>query len=344
MAKITYNLSPFDATRASQGALCVMVSSGYSGATITNVTISGGAEVRTADFYGAGICRVQGMNYILVINSIVYAFNEKGRSSNTNSRGYKLMLGVMADSVSTIGNTVDTTTTGGTTRNGTGDSTTISDVAGQSVVDSLNARDHFAVQALKAMMEKVADPASLSNNEMNFYCQQAYQWAANMMTVAASSRASLTDNTAGTSTATEAIGELSTNTEKLLNNLIVELEKTNANLLIGENTYTAERITIPELNALIGKLVDNTRGNVIYKYRNVSEAESDGWAYDTTNNVWKKAGYDDNSAAYTDAGAETLPTWKYVNVVSIAELPELIQAIKDMDTHICAKLQALVDK
>lgn len=226
MAKITYKLSPFDATSASQGALCVMVSGGYpeaEGTTITNVDIIEGAEVKNANFFGAGICRKVNSQYLLVINSIAYTFNASGSGTSYNSRDYKLMIGEIADSISTVGNTVDTTTTGGTTRTNDGSSTTISDEAGQSVVDSLNARDHFAVQALKAMMEKVADPASLSNNEMNFYCQQAYQWAANMMTLAASSRASLDDETASTSTSTVAIGSLESNTEKLLNNLVAEL-------------------------------------------------------------------------------------------------------------------------
>lgn len=234
MAKITYKLSAFNAKKASQGSLVVMVDKNLTineDSHITNVTIVGGAEVRTDDFYGAGICRIVGQGtYCFTVNSTTYNFTSDGRALGTESINYKLVMGTVVTSLSTVGNSVNTPSTGHTTRSidGEGNKKDTTEVVegGQAVVNNLNARDTFALQALHGLFNnmKEKDPASLSDSEMNFYCQQAYQWAANMMLVAASSRASFKDDTAVPTTNPEDVGDLTSNTEKLLNNLIVALE------------------------------------------------------------------------------------------------------------------------
>lgn len=259
MAKITYNLSAFDSVKASAGALVVMVSSGYSNATITNVNITGGTEVANIDFFGAGICRPESDNkYNFTVNSIVYSFDRSGIAKSTNATGKKLMMAAVNNSISTTGNTVDAASSGSTTRSSDGDTTTVVENV-QRVVDSLNARDNFALQALHGIFNNMKkDPATLSDNEMVYYCQQAYQWAANMMTVAASSRAKLNDTTATDITEPVEVGSFETNTEKLLNNIIFALERTDYKETIGTGDAAvdeySERIINPKLNKLLEDL------------------------------------------------------------------------------------------
>jgi hypothetical protein len=92
-------------------------------------------------------------------------------------------------------------------------------------------RDNFALKALKTLMQRSEkDPSSLSNNEMSFYCDVAYQWAANTMSAAAKVRATIEDET-GPSVAEES---LTTNTEKLLYDMseaIIEAQATMEDLV-----------------------------------------------------------------------------------------------------------------
>lgn len=171
------------------------------------------------------------------------------------------------------------------------------------------------------------DPASLSNNEMSFYCDVAYQWAANMMSAAAKVRATMQDET-GTSVDEES---LTTNTEKLLYDMSEALNKTATKIIVGGSQLDAQRITIPELT---DSIKNYTRGSVIYKYRNKGEAEADGWSYSSGSSQWQKVGYNAVSGSYTDGDALGLPTWKYVNVVSIAELKDVVIELKGIKTQL----------
>lgn len=232
MAKVTYKLSAFNATKAKLGTLCIMVSKTLAVTdgvtTITNVTITNGKEVRTADFYGAGICRFTSPNnYTFTINSQSYVFRENGSANSMEAFPYKLVMGDLADEISTTGNSINTSTSSSTTRRPSGDDTEISDTSGQAYVDSLNARDQFAIQALKIMFSRTEqDPSTMDNSQMNFFCQQAYQLAANMMTLSANSRATLDDTTATDIPEQVEVGSLETNTEKILNNIFSALCRT----------------------------------------------------------------------------------------------------------------------
>lgn len=242
MAKITYNLSAFDPLKAKQGALCIMVTTSYSEATIVNTS---------ASFGGAGICKYKdGDRYLLTVNSVLYSFNKQGNSADGSS--YKLLLGEVQQELSGAGGAVESNIKTVVTRNADGTySSETTEEDNTVLVEGLTVRDNFALNALKTLMQRSEkDPSSLSNNEMAFYCDVAYQWAANMMSAAARVRATMEDET-GPSVAEES---LTTNTEKLL--------------------------------------------------------------YDMS-----------------DAIIDTKET-----------LEDLVQAVQDLDTHICTKLQALVDK
>lgn len=204
--KVTYNLRNFVAAKASSGALCVMTLKNYSSGTITSTD---------AAFGGAGICRlVAPKTYALTVSSVVYLFNEMGNSVDEDSENYKLHLGEipqdLAGAGGAVGSDVKTVVTRAT--DGTYTSDTI-EQANTVLIESLNARDNFAINALRTIMMRAdKDPATLSNNEMAYYCDVAYQWASNMMTAAAKVRATIEDESGPS--VDEA--SLTSNTEKLL--------------------------------------------------------------------------------------------------------------------------------
>lgn len=224
MAKITYNLSPFDPAKAKQGALCVMVLKDYSESTILNTNPS---------FGGVGICRYKDPGtYLITISSELYKFNEKGNSSDLTSKAYKLLLGEVQQTLSGAGGAVESNTRTVVTRSADGTySSETTEEDNTVLVEGLTVRDNFALNALKTLMQRSEkDPSSLSNNEMSFYCDVAYQWAANMMSAAAKVRATIEDET-GPSVAEES---LTTNTEKLLYDMseaIIEAQATMEDLV-----------------------------------------------------------------------------------------------------------------
>lgn len=242
MAKITYSLSQFDRGEASQGRLAVMLDKDYDivkNSSIFNIRIKDNKEVRENYFYGAGLCRkTPGGSFVFTVDGISYTFNDKGIGVTQESSPYKLVMGTIVNEAAASGNAIATSTTSHTTRDASGDTTEVTEEAGQSVVDSLNARDTFALQALHGLFNNMGeDPATVSSSVMTHYCEQAYKWAASMMLVAANSRASFTDAQAGgTVTPSESVS-LETNTDKLLNNIIVAIETlsdTIVNILIPE--------------------------------------------------------------------------------------------------------------
>lgn len=93
------------------------------------------------------------------------------------------------------------------------------------VVDSLNARDQFAMQALGELLGHIPDPSVLGENERNHFCNSAYEWAANMMTAAAKARATIKYVKEGTEEEVYDSGvTLNNNTEKLLNNIAAAID------------------------------------------------------------------------------------------------------------------------
>ena len=204
--KVTYNLKNFVAAKASSGALCVMTLKNYSSGTITSIDDA---------FRGAGICRLAApKTYALTVSSVVYLFNEMGNSVDEDSENYKLHLGEIPQDLTGAGGAVESDIKTVVTRatDGTYTSDTV-EQANTVLIESLNARDNFAINALRTIMMRAdKDPATLSNNEMAYYCDVAYQWASNMMTAAAKVRATIEDESGPS--VDEA--SLTSNTEKLL--------------------------------------------------------------------------------------------------------------------------------
>lgn len=145
----------------------------------------------------------------------------------------------------------------------------------QVVVDDLNARDKFAIEALNSLVANISNPAALSGNEMHYYCESAYEWAAHMMTAAAKSRSTVGREYREGTTA-ETVTNLSNNTEKLLNNLVITTSNISDSLkrtdvVVGttgsgdnvSNLYaekiTLDKITMSDLQALI----DQKRGKTV---------------------------------------------------------------------------------
>lgn len=245
MAKQTYILKPFESSKASAGALCVMVKNGVSDK-ITNINSDGTAN---PNFMGAGICTQGNGGFTMMINGVVYQFNSKGEGLHPLSiRSWKLMLGEIEATINTSGNAATSNTTTIVTRGQDGSTTTKVDYSKTNdvIIDSLNARDEFAVNVLKQLLSSVPNPSALSNNEMNFFCNRAYQWAANMMEASANARGSFTQE-ASTTTGTPSnvttradvtTESLSSNTEKLLNNIVSALERTDyAETVSGKVIY-----------------------------------------------------------------------------------------------------------
>lgn len=254
MAVTKYKILAFDATKAQQGALCAVV--------LTSV--NAGEELSTAEWTGTGenplkgvsICRFSSPNnYTATIKSVTYTFNERGIAKNTTDTDYKLMLAETLDKASEIGSVVETDGTTGITRSADGSVTYTSEDDLSVVVSTLEARDQFAMQALKTLMERMdKDPSTISDNEMSFLCEQAYQWAANMMTQASKVRATVTTVGSGGSSGsgtTRSVdvdnSELTDTTDKLLNNIVSAIEKTDESEGTGDNIKYYERVSIPKL-------------------------------------------------------------------------------------------------
>jgi hypothetical protein len=83
---------------------------------------------------------------------------------------------------------------------------------------------------------------------MDYYCNAAYEWAGLMMTAAANARPSSVNNGETTPTSeTVPVSTLDNNTEILLNNMLVEFEKTDTNINTPDSPVLAKRIDVPRL-------------------------------------------------------------------------------------------------
>ena len=164
-----YKVTAFDSKAAVEGGLCVMVPANYSIPASPNNTINTTGSGST-NFKGAGICRfVKPDKFLFTVDSVVYTFNSEGKAAALNSVGMKLLMGEVTETLASAGARV--------TRG-----------SSNYAINSLSARDEFAIQALRGLLRTIEDPASLSDTEKRYYCDVAYQWAANMMQSAAYTR------------------------------------------------------------------------------------------------------------------------------------------------------------
>lgn len=298
MAKITYKLSTFDAQQASSGKLCVMVSSGFSESSIANGGYSNNIWTPNTSFNGAGICRVLSPSrYLLIVDSVQYTFNNHGEAVSTNASGWKLMMGEPQVTPASSGNYIDSSTSSTTTRGGETPGTAVTDEPSSLFIDNLNARDQFASNILKGMLSHIEDPSVLSDNEIAFYCDTAYRWAAYMMSSAANARSTMQYSSSGgeggeegdEDSATRSVdvnnASLESNTEKLLYNLVAELEKTNRNVGTAQTPVYAERVCIPELISWLTHYTSHTEGSqtttvglydLIQAIRSISSGSGEG--------------------------------------------------------------------
>lgn len=267
MAKQTYILKPFEHSKASSGALCIMVKNGVSDK-ITNINSDGTVN---SNFMGAGICTQGNGGFTMMINGVVYQFNSKGEGLYPLSiRSWKLMLGEVETIINTSGNAATSNTTTIVTRGQDGSTTTKVDYSKTNdvIIDSLNARDEFAVNVLKQLLSSIPNPSAISNNEMNFFCNRAYQWAANMMEASANARGTFTQEASSTTGIPSNIttradissDSLSSNTEKLLNNIVSALERTDYAETISDKIVYSERVKV-QFSELIDFLNTYVKGD-----------------------------------------------------------------------------------
>ncbi len=237
MARMEYKLKNFDAEMAEQGALCAMVIIG-TGASIYNIGTDG---TTNSNFMGVGICKKESSEcYSMIVNSVYYKFTAGGKCIYpSTAKSYMLKMATPNVSLNTAGNNSASSSTVVSSRGSDGKITTKVNYEQSSdiVIDTLNARDEFAVHALRELLCHVDNPSVLSDNEMNFYCNRAYQWAANMMSASANARSTFKQEAAASTGTTETKADttdksdvdtstLTSNTEKLLNNIVSALERT----------------------------------------------------------------------------------------------------------------------
>lgn len=258
IARTQYQLAKFDSNKAKAYSLVAMVKTSVSDtAIIENMNAS---SVWNSDFKGAGICKIRSSSgsFEFTVEGETYLFNSSGESANSISSGYKLTMASIVESVGASGNAATGTQHGSTTRGADGSIVDNGVTYEQKTIaiDSLNARDHFAVEALNSIINKMEqDPTTLSDGAISHYCQQAYRYAAYMMTASANARGIFTDNTETTADAKkEAIGSLESNTDKLINNLIVALERVQTKTIIDDKEVYAQAVDFKNLDEILAKM------------------------------------------------------------------------------------------
>lgn len=267
MTKIQYRLNNFDSEQARNGALCALVPVRYSdGSDIWSIV----NNVPNPDLKGAGTCEVTASaTFRFFADSKLYSIDKNGNCINDST--VKLMLATIVDSkVKYVGSVVPSTARARATRSMAGaDGIGNSEISYESerniYIDSLNARDQFATDILKGIMAHMEkDPTSVSEHIMQQYCESAYKWASFMLYSAANSRGEVIDNTETKITKKVAVGELENNQEKLFNNIIYSMEKTDFEEDGKDKEGNpikiySERIINPVLNTLIRKYLRSSK-------------------------------------------------------------------------------------
>lgn len=225
MAQRVYKIAEFSKSKASGGCLCAMlkiqdvIDHQLIGKTIKNIEDDGSPGLY---YHGTGICKFSNGLYVLTINGISYTFDNNGIGSSSNAKDYMLLNCTVEKDLIFIGNTAKSRSSSTVTT--TDEGTSVVEQYGEQkniVVNGLNARDQFAIQALQFLVAKEKNPSSLGDNEITDYCDAAYRWAANMMEAAANARAEYKDKTS----ASVSSDDLGSNTEKLLYDIQNRLEE-----------------------------------------------------------------------------------------------------------------------
>lgn len=262
MARTQYQVTTFNQDLAKAYSLVAMVKTEVTSSTVLyNIDEHG---TPNPNFKGAGITKYKSSNgrFEFWYDGTTYLFSTNGEASDAASAGYKLMMAKVLENVNPSGNAATGTNSGSTERDQYGNiiDTGVTYGTKTILIDYQNARDQFATEILNSILQKLeVDPANLDSSTRSHYCQVAYDWAANMMTAAANARGTFTDATETSASARqEAIGSLENTTDKLLNNLIVALERTDVQTVVDGQTTYAKKVSLPDLQSIVTQMIAET--------------------------------------------------------------------------------------
>ena len=238
-------------------ALCVVAKPGKQGGDIVSSS-------NPEDCVGAGICSEKDSTgrYSCVVDGIVYKFTPSGKPANNEASNWWCYLAKAnkeAVDAGTVVGEIDGKTIvreeDGSIRFLPGEKVSVS-------VNNLNARDQYALQVLHGFLEHIDKPASLSPNEISYYCDKAYEWASYLITTAAAARATVYKDGGVTSAKKDIdVDDLSSNMEILLNNLVVEMEKTDITERDESREVNSKLITLRHLDTVV-EVLDKLRERI----------------------------------------------------------------------------------
>lgn len=189
MALRMYNLSEFDRQKAASGSLCAIVAADYQETSIMS---------SNENLKAIGICTISNNRFVLNYNGIAWCIDFDGVCTNYSNVTVYIIRSSMpiADGSGSKPATGDFTgdedeEEGGESGSGEGSTTTDSESGSTETgsTDTTNLTssskaliDEFAIVMLQAILSKVdRDITGISENEMDYYCDTAYKWAACMM-------------------------------------------------------------------------------------------------------------------------------------------------------------------
>ena len=213
-----------------------------------------------SNIIGTAIPQYDGGRFTVTIEGEKYIFDTGGNPVSQNAKDGKLALMMATSEVNPNGSgTIGETPTALTRSVNEQGIVSYQEATGTGnfniVIDNLNARDQFAIQVLRGILDKIPHPDELGQNEITHYCESAYNWAGYLMKMSGETRNIIQDQDTSDNAHSEEIGYLDTNTEKLLNNIVAALDKTNAKIITEGVEHTAERVTIPEVNTKLDTLI-----------------------------------------------------------------------------------------
>jgi len=213
---------------------------------------------------GTGVVVLQSSSYLeITIDGVKYVFDAYGYPRSNNAAGYTLKMAESRVDPVSAGSVVSGSTKYTRTYNAeTGEMEYEADPNSsyQMTIDTLNARDQFAIQVLRGIMDNLESPETKGQNEISYYCDVAYKWAAYMMAESSKARALIKDEDESSIAHAENIGYLADNTEKLLNNIVAAIEKLSAKTEANKPESLSTIVT--KLDAIQQNLTAMTTGLV----------------------------------------------------------------------------------
>ena len=215
-------------------------------------------------------------NYKVIIEGTTYWIDKNGKivqSLDTARIGKHVFL-VTADLARTEG------TSQGSTRGASG--TTPEDV--NVTLASLEPRDSFAIQILQGLLTGHEQPESYDDASILSICSSAYKWAQGMMQASANFR-KLSEGTDPAPTEDQDTEKVNvdmtdtTTTDKLLNNIVAALERTDIKTGTTETPAHWYKIGYEDVEGAHTDAVAQTLPSSGDPYTGVEAAEADGWKW-----------------------------------------------------------------